>query len=83
MQDLTNKQGIKNDAMIEVFKTNVKGSWHADQLAMLLYQHFPGSKIDFDLDDCDKVLRIDAAHVSPETVTNLLQRHDCHCEVME
>ncbi len=46
--------------MIEVFKTNVA---HDDEALILLEQMrttFPGYKINFDLDDCDRILRIES-----------------------
>ena len=45
--------------MIEVFKTNVQEFSEAQKLVALLRKHFPNSKINFDLDDCDKVLRVE------------------------
>jgi hypothetical protein len=46
-------------AMIEVFKTCVT----EQALAMLLRKHlelgFPGYKVNFDLEDCDRILRIE------------------------
>jgi hypothetical protein len=69
--------------MIEVFKTNVREHGLATELAALLQQHFPGSKINFDLEDCDKVLRIEGDHISTEKIKHLLHTCDCSCEVLE
>lgn len=46
--------------MIEVFKTNVTERGEADRLIRCIHQNFPGYKANFDLDDCDKILRVDA-----------------------
>lgn len=43
---------------IEVFKTNISSDAEAAKLKSLLLQHFPNCRINFDLDDCDKILRI-------------------------
>jgi len=44
--------------MVEIFKTNVEEAQTAKKVIDLLLQHFPGSTVTFDLEDCDKVLRI-------------------------
>ncbi len=44
--------------MVEVFKTNVEEVSDASKIVTILLQYFPDSTINFDLDDCDKVLRI-------------------------
>ena len=69
--------------MIEVYKTNVSEASQAELLAALLLQHFPGSRIDFDLEDCDKVLRIEGAGVVARKVTHLLNSRNCSCEALE
>lgn len=44
--------------MIEVFKTNVQNREEAKALIERLIHYFPDSRINLDLEDCDKVLRI-------------------------
>jgi hypothetical protein len=68
---------------IEVFKTNVCEMSLANKLVAILLRHFPGSRINFDLDDCDKVLRVEGRNISSEKVSHLLQQSNCVCEVME
>jgi hypothetical protein len=69
--------------MIEVFKTNVHRAGEARRLVSLLLNHFPGSKINFDLDDCDKVLRVEGRHFVTEQVMHLVQEHGFQCMVLE
>lgn len=45
---------------IEVFKTNIAEEETARQLALLLRSSYPGYKVDFDLEDCDRILRIES-----------------------
>ncbi len=45
--------------MVEVFKTNVHKISHANRIINLLLQQFPGNKINFDINDCDKIFRIE------------------------
>lgn len=44
--------------MIEVFKTNVSDSSHAAQLVDLIQECFRGHEANFDLHDCDNILRV-------------------------
>jgi hypothetical protein len=45
--------------MVEVFKTNVKDLHHADWLVDRIHRTFPGYRANFDLDDCDRILRVE------------------------
>jgi len=47
--------------MIEVFKTDVVNSFDAYRILRLLHTAFPGYSANFDLEDCDRILRIIAA----------------------
>jgi len=44
--------------MIEVFKTNVRNRSHAKMLVSQIHTAFGGYEANFDLDDCDNILRI-------------------------
>ncbi|MEI9917724.1 MAG: hypothetical protein WDO14_02860 [Bacteroidota bacterium] len=46
--------------MVEVFKTNVTGIRHARVLADAIRYHFEDYKVNFDLGDCDHILRIES-----------------------
>ena len=46
--------------MVEVFKTNVKDSDQAKMLTDLIHKDFPAYKVNFDLDDCDNILRVES-----------------------
>ena len=45
--------------MVEVFKTNINSKRIANKLLKELKRHFPSDKINFDLEDCDRILRIE------------------------
>ncbi len=66
--------------MVEVFKTNVQEATHAEKLVNLLYQHFPARKINFDLEDCDKILRIDSPVNYADEVIETLKENGVWCE---
>jgi len=69
--------------MIEVFKTNVEEACHAKNVIALLLQHFPGSKINFDLHDCDKILRVEGENFAIEKVISLVIENGFSCMVLE
>ena len=69
--------------MIEVFKTNIQKVSQAKKLIGLLMQHFPGSKINVDLHDCDKVLRIEGHNFLPAKVMMLVKENGFMCSVLE
>jgi hypothetical protein len=59
--------------MIEVFKTNVENEQQASMLTQLIQHVFPGYRANFDLHDCDNILRIQsAADIEPAVIINLL-----------
>lgn len=60
--------------MVEVFKTNITDSAQAKQLTHLLQRLFAGYKVNFDLEDCDKILRVEThiGLVQAELVIQLL-----------
>lgn len=45
---------------IEVFKTNVEQKLDAERLKRALLDYFPLYRINFDLHDCDKILRVES-----------------------
>lgn len=45
--------------MVEVFKTNIEKRKNAKRVLMLLSQRFPNYRINFDLEDCDNILRVE------------------------
>ena len=45
--------------MVEVFKTNITKQKQSKQILEKLNEAFPKYNIDFDLEDCDNILRIE------------------------
>lgn len=66
--------------MIYVFKTSVKKKKAIKELASKLEHFIPNSKWNFDLEDCDKILRIDSQFEVRETTIKLLQDNGYKCE---
>ncbi len=66
--------------MIFVFKTNVKLKNQAKMLKPHIDNLLPYAKWNFDLDDCDKILRIDCDIDIVLPIITLLQNHHFNCE---
>jgi len=69
--------------MIEVFKTNVKETEQAKRIVTVLLEHFPGNKINFDLHDCDKILRVEGKTFCVEKIMTLLTENGFSCDILE
>jgi hypothetical protein len=46
---------------VEVFKTNVQTDEEAKSLTHNIHQNFAGCQVNFDLDDCDRILRFQSS----------------------
>lgn len=69
--------------MIEVFKTNVKKKREAKKVVDTLLQYFPCSKINFDLSDCDKILRVEGELFFADEIIGLVNEKGYNCAVLE
>jgi hypothetical protein len=69
--------------MVEVFKTNVPHKSKSRELLCVLGEHFPGHKINFDLADCDKILRVEGNPVQPRQIIELVTSNGYTCEVLQ
>ena len=69
--------------MVEVFKTNITQKGDANKIVQHLKEYLPAAKINFDLDDCDNILRIEYSLVSEVEVTKILTTQGFYCEVLE
>jgi len=68
--------------MVEVFKTNVQQHEQAEQLASVLRGRIDFCQVNFDLEDCDKILRVEGEEICVETVIEILNTHGLQCEVL-
>lgn len=59
--------------MVEVFKTNVNSQDHASEIVHALQKMLPFAKINFDLEDCDKILRVEDEVVVSSNIVDYLQ----------
>ena len=69
--------------MVEVFKTDVYEEERSLAIVQTLLQYFPDKKINFDLEDCDKILRIEGENILSERIKELLNEAGHRCEVLD
>lgn len=69
--------------MVEVFKTNVRKKAQSKMLHGVLAEAFPLVKINFDLSDRDKVLRVKGDPVESARITILVRAHGFTCERLD
>ena len=59
-QEVISNKAVKLKSMVEVYRTSVENQKQAEFLLKHLYKIFPDYKINFDLEDCDKILRVES-----------------------
>ena len=69
--------------MIYVFKTSVKTKIKVKFLKPHINKILPNEKWNFDLQDCDKILRIDSNENIVLKITGLLNMHKFNCQELE
>jgi hypothetical protein len=73
----------KKNMEILVFKTNVTSKKEVSKVSPLLTSFPTIQQWNFDLDDCDKVLRIVATDIQPGSVESLLHTAGFNCQVLD
>lgn len=68
--------------MVEVFKTNVYEEEHSELLIQKLNFQYPHLRINFDLEDCDNILRVEGDNISIEKIMRLLISFGYECEAL-
>jgi hypothetical protein len=68
---------------ILVFKTNVNSKKKAARVGSLLSSVPTIKQWNFDLDDCDKVLRVEATETDTNVVESLLRAEGFNCRVLD
>ena len=68
--------------MIEVFKTNVETIDESKIVLGVLAEKFPELTINFDLEDCDKILRVEGNNLIIEQIISIIKAEDFYCEVL-
>lgn len=69
--------------MVEIFKTNVQKKIQGKMLLRILYEAFPSLKINFDLSDVDKVLRVEGENITALRIIILVKEHGFKCGLLD
>lgn len=69
-------------AVIEIFKTSINSQQAAALVKYMLSDKYPDAKINFDLEDCDRILRIENKVICVEEVTAIVNTLGHQCEVL-
>jgi hypothetical protein len=68
---------------IEVFKTDVTTIVTANIIVSEIIKILPHAVVNFDLEDCDHILRVEANDICKDTIVKLLQKLDVEFEILE
>ena len=68
--------------MVEVFKTNINKIKPSKALIRKLLSHYPGSSFHIDINDCDRVLRVEGEDFCPVQIIKLVTSDGYECEVL-
>ncbi len=71
--------------MVEVFKTNIEELLQAKWLMSKIHETFSHYEVNFDLDDCDNILRVECSRglVEPRILIAFLKKYGCTAEVLK
>lgn len=71
--------------MVEVFKTNITEPAIADLVVAQIQQTFSAYQANFDLDDCDNILRVEckSGRIEAGSVMELVKSYGFYLEVLE
>ncbi|HTS45635.1 MAG TPA: hypothetical protein VMH01_14650 [Puia sp.] len=69
--------------MVEIFKTDVSKKTKAKNILSMLQKEFPHLKVNFDLGDCDKILRVEGKIISTEKIVSLMEEQKYLCELLQ
>jgi hypothetical protein len=65
---------------VEVFKTNVSDGQNAQELLIFLNSRLPITRINFDLDDRDRILRVESASDISGEIRKMMSEKGFFCE---
>lgn len=80
---MSNTFYFKTKKMVEIFKTNVVKIKQSKMLIKQLKNSLPKSKISFDLNDCDKILRVEGVDIESETIIEFLILNGFQCQILK
>jgi hypothetical protein len=69
---------------VEIFKTDVHNEEEASLVIILLDEYYPDFKVNFDMDDDDKILRVESTEkqISGSEIESLLEGIGVCCKIL-
>jgi hypothetical protein len=74
---------LNRNKMVEVFKTNIQKKIQSKMMLSILSEAFPSFKINVDLSDCDKVLRVEGDNIEALSIMILVKENGFSCELLD
>jgi hypothetical protein len=68
---------------VEVFKTDVPDPQQAARLIAILRGRVLARRINFDLEDCDRILRVEGEGLRSEAIIRIVEENGFVCQLLE
>lgn len=68
---------------VKIFSTDIENKTQVNDISSAICSLFPHSIVTVDLEDCDKVLRVEGNIPTNECIISLLTKLGFRCEVLE
>lgn len=68
--------------MIEIFRTSVNDELESQRIIALLQSTQPNLKVNFDLEDPDKILRVEGYPMDLQIINDTLKKHGHQIEII-
>lgn len=67
---------------IEVYKTNVQNNSQGNRIIRFIHRHYPCYNANFDMEDSDRILRVESFHesIDNENIVSLMKQFGCTAE---
>lgn len=69
--------------IVEVFKTNVQTEIDTNYIINTILLHFPDYRINFDLEDCDKILRVEGIELDSKNIIKYINDLGYFCILLD
>lgn len=67
---------------VEIFRTQVQHTQQAKHICEILAQELEDTRVNFDLEDCDKVLRIESNSIDPRQIIQIMETLGFFCDLI-
>lgn len=73
---------LKDNFLVSVFKTDVYNNADANIVLNQIQLTYPAMILNFDLEDCDKILRLEGQNYKEDDIISILNKLGFSCEVL-